>query len=289
MFLPAKKAFKLDKNYIQQVVKQALKEDLGKGDITTNTFIPAQKKIKGSILAKAAGVLSGAEVAAAVFRTLDPKVKIIFYKQDGQLIKKGQKLLSLQGSARAILSGERVALNFLQHLSGIATTTAQFVRSVKGTKTKILDTRKTIPGLRLLEKYAVKQGGGENHRLDLAELVLIKENHLALCSETLEEKIKSIKKKNRIKIEIETNTLAKAKDMARLKIDILMLDNMSLATMKRAVKIVRKINPKILIEASGNVDLKSVHKYARTGVDLISIGELTHSAKALDLSLLLDT
>lgn len=276
----------LDKKVIQAAVKQAFREDLVHKDLTTQNCIPANKKIQGIIIAKEKGVVAGLEIVSAVFKRLDPKLKLKYFKKDGGLVNKGQKILAIEGKARAILSGERVALNFLQHLSGIATSTFNFVKIVKSKKCRILDTRKTIPGLRVLEKYAVHIGGGDNHRLNLNELIMLKDNHLVLSNGDVFQQIKIMRKKfPGIKIEIEAASLKEVRSFAPLNIEAILLDNMNLSVLKEAIKIIRSINPRLLIEVSGNMDLNKVKKIGLLDIDFISIGKITHSAQALDLSL----
>ncbi|MBU0580300.1 MAG: carboxylating nicotinate-nucleotide diphosphorylase [Candidatus Margulisbacteria bacterium] len=286
MFFNKKDQKKISASLIKKVVQEALAEDLANKDVTTNIFISTKKIAEAMILAKAPGVVAGLAVAAQVFKQLDHRLKLKFFVKDGQPVIPGQQIMQISGAARAILSGERVALNFLQHLSGIATTTSSFVQALKGTKAKILDTRKTIPGLRLLEKYAVRQGGGCNHRLDLSKMILIKDNHLALSSATIEKGIQIAKRKYpHLKIEVEAQSLNDVKKLIQLNVDVLMFDNMQLAELKKAVKLAKRANPKLILEASGNMAIDKIKKVAKCGVDYISVGMLTHSPKALDLSL----
>jgi len=224
---------------------------------------------------------------------VNPAIVFNLLKQDGERIKKGEKVVLVQGKVKSILSAERTALNFLQRLSGIATFTAKYVEKIKGTKAKILDTRKTTPGLRVLEKYAVKAGGGENHRMGLFDMILIKENHIKAAG-GISDAIKNARSKYRTKkIEVEVGNLSEVKEAigsesaGSLGPDWMMLDNMKIQQMKKAVRMIRSISPNIKIEASGGINLKNVRKIALTGVDFISVGALTHSAPALDLSLIL--
>jgi len=272
---------------ISKLIQNALAEDKAYNDITTKSVIPKGMKTNASLLAKQDGIICGLKIFAQVFSYLDPSIKVRFFIKDGAKVRKGKIVAKLSGSARALLSGERTALNFIQHMSGIATLTAKYAGQMKGTKAKILDTRKTAPGLREIEKYAVSCGGGFNHRLDLSEMALIKDNHLKMIK-NLPETIKRMKKKH-IKVEIEAETISQAEDILNSKADIIMLDNMSITEIRKVSKIIneykRKSNSKIKTEISGGVNLKNVREYAKTGVDRISVGALTHSAPALDLSL----
>jgi nicotinate-nucleotide pyrophosphorylase (carboxylating) len=239
------------------------------------------------IVAKQDGVLAGLYVGKEVFQAVNRRISFKILKRDGQKVKEGQRIAVIQGEVRDILAAERTALNFLQRLSGIATLTAQYVSRVKGTKAKTLDTRKTTPGLRVLEKQAVKAGGGQNHRMGLFDMFLIKENHIKAAGGIVEAVRKARLKRRKEKIEVEVRNLRELEEAIRAKPDWIMLDNMSIQQMKKAVKMVRSASPKIKIEASGNVTLNNVRKIALTGVDFISIGALTHSAPGMDLSLIL--
>lgn len=272
---------------IQKIVKNALKEDLGKGDITSNLIIPDTQKGEGIILAKEKGIIAGLEVAKLVFRQVDPKLVFKSLVKDGTEVMPNQRIASVKGRVKTILMAERTALNFLQRLSGIATLTNQYVIKVKGIKVKILDTRKTTPGLRILEKYAVRKGGGENHRQGLYDMILIKDNHIQSAGSIFSATKKVLEKRRSLKIEVETKNQKEVKEASNFKIDRIMLDNFKLRDLKKAVQLIRKKNKKIEIEASGQVTLKNVRAIALTGVDYISIGSLTHSAKALDLCLIL--
>lgn len=264
---------------IKNLIELALKEDIGSGDITTEAVIPKDLKVWAFILAKEEGIIAGLEIAKFVFRALEPK--IIFKKlvKDGNRVKAGQKIAKIYGKAREILMAERTALNFLQRLSGIATLTNEFVQKVKPFKAKILDTRKTTPGLRMLEKYAVRIGGGKNHRLGLWDGILLKGNHINLVG--LKEAVKRAKGLGK-KVEVEARNLKEVKEALESGADIIMLDNMDLKTLKEGVKLIGK---RAIIEASGGVNLDNVREIAKTGVDWISIGRLTHSVRALDMSL----
>ncbi|MDP3025001.1 MAG: carboxylating nicotinate-nucleotide diphosphorylase [candidate division Zixibacteria bacterium] len=272
---------------IQEIVKIALEEDLGKGDITSELIIPEKQKGMGFIIAKEKGIIAGLEVAKSVFKQVDPGLVFKPLVSDGDKARPNQKVALIRGKAKSILAGERTALNFLQRLSGIATLTGEFVRRIRGTRAKILDTRKTTPGLRLLEKYAVKKGGGENHRQGLYDMILIKDNHIEAAGSIPLAIRKALRNKKGLKIEVETRNFGEVKEALNFKIDRIMLDNFKLEDLKKAVKLIRSKNKKVEIEASGRVNLKNVRKIALSGVDFISVGALTHSAEALDFSLLL--
>jgi len=279
-----------NKLQIEEIIDRALAEDLGKGDVTTEALIPGDRQGTGFIVAKKAGILAGTGAAKQVFHRVDPKLKVEILLEDGARVKPGSKVAKVSGSIASILKAERVALNFLQHLSGIASETNRYIETVKGLPVRIMDTRKTTPGLRSLEKHAVKVGGGENHRMSLGDGVLIKDNHLAaLRSQGLN--IKEIVAKarqnapQRMPVEVEVGTVSEALEAVEAGADIIMLDNMSLEDMRKAVK---SIHGRALIEASGGITLDNVRAVAETGVDFISIGALTHSARALDISLELE-
>ncbi len=275
---------------IKPLVRMALDEDVGKGDATTRALIPREAKAKATIRAKEPGVIAGLKVAELVFNTVNRQIRFVAKLKDGERVKKGQLIAEVRGSARGILTAERTALNFLQHLSGIATLTRKYVEAVKPYKAKIYDTRKTTPGWRILEKYAVKVGGGENHRMGLWDAVLIKKNHIKVFSQVgksksrnIKELINLIKEKVRgMKIEVEIGNLRQFREAIEAGTDIIMLDNMSLAQMRKALEFIRD---KTFLEASGRITLKNVREVAKTGVDMVSIGEITHSAPALDISL----
>lgn len=282
--------FQLSMIQTEPIVEAALAEDLGWGDITTEALIPKDLKRKGTILAKAKGMLAGIELARMVFHKIDPSLRFQAILLDGAKLKPKEIIATVEGSVASILKGERVALNFLQRLSGIASETARCVDAVSGLPAVILDTRKTTPGLRVLEKYAVRVGGGKNHRLHLGDGVLIKDNHLAALQSlgiSMKEAISNIRSQvsKRIKIEVEAQTVEQALQAVEAGTDILMLDNMSLETMRQAVESVRGC---ALIEASGGITLDNIRRVAETGVDFISIGALTHSVKSLDISLELE-
>ena len=268
------------------LVKLALAEDIGPGDITTNAIVPKEAKAKAVIRTKESGVIAGLEVAEEVFRHLDHQIKFVRGIRDGEAAAKGKIIAVVLGRARAILSGERVALNFLQHLSGIATLTNRYTRSVMryAKKLKILDTRKTIPGMRVLEKYAVKMGGGTNHRMGLHDAILIKDNHIRIAG-GIKKAVEGVRRHDKAgkKIEVEAKTIEEVKEAIKAGVGRILLDNMDIKKLREAVKLCRKA--KIKTEASGGVNLNNVRAIAKTGVDFISIGALTHSAKALDISL----
>ncbi|MBI2908148.1 MAG: carboxylating nicotinate-nucleotide diphosphorylase [Chloroflexi bacterium] len=272
---------------IEAAVDAALAEDLGLGDVTTRALLPPDLTGKGVVLAKEAGVLCGLPVAACVFRNVDSTVSFKPALSDGSRVRPGDVCATVEGTLASILMAERVALNFLQRLSGVATATAGYVAEVTGTKATVVDTRKTTPGLRLLEKYAVRVGGGRNHRFHLGDGVLIKDNHLA----ALRAEGKGIKEAvalarhaapHTLKIETEVEDIAEAKEALEAGADVILLDNMPTEEMRRVVEVVAG---RALLEASGGITLDNVRAVAQTGVDLISIGALTHSVKALDISL----
>jgi len=302
-----------NKLQIEEIIDRALAEDLGKGDVTTEALILGDQQGTGFIVAKKAGILAGINVAKQVFHRVDPELKVEILVEDGARVKPGSKVAKVSGSIAGILKAERVALNFLQRLSGIASETNRYVEAVKGLPVRIMDTRKTTPGLRLLEKYAVRAGGGENHRMSLGDGILIKDNHLAaLRSRGLNIKeivakarqnaplslrgfltpsLRGAKRRSNLQarqtqIEIEVGTVSEALEAVEAGADIVMLDNMNLEDMRKAAKSIRG---RALIEASGGITLDNVRAVAETGVDFISIGALTHSAKALDISLELES
>lgn len=271
----------LNKKEIERIIITALKEDIGPGDITTNLLITKKQKAKAFFIAKEDGIIAGLNVAKMVFQKLDRTVSWKSFIKEGEHVITGTRLAEVKGSLRALLTGERTALNILQRMSGIATAAYNFVNVVKDTNAKILDTRKTAPGFRLLDKYAVKLGGGTNHRIGLFDMVLIKDNHIKAAG-NITSAINKIRKglTKKIKIEVETRNLEEVREALKCKAEIIMLDNMTVAMMKEAVKI---IDGKAKVEASGNVNLQSLRAIAETGVDYISVGALTHSVKALDI------
>lgn len=279
---------------IKQIVQKALKEDIGKKDITTTIALPSFSKGEAVILAKDSGILCGINIAAEIFKSRDKQSLFKPLKKEGGRFKPGDKIAYIRGDARKILTLERVALNFLSLLSGISTLTAKFVEKVEGTGVKILDTRKTTPTLRWLEKYAVKIGGGYNHRQNLTQGIIIKDNHFKAGKFIHQGKIDEnkfaaliakFKKDVPLKIEVEVETLEELKGVIKYNPAVVMLDNFPLAQLKKAVILKNKCFPKVLIEASGGVSLKNVKKIAMAGVDFISIGSITHSSAAIDFSL----
>lgn len=268
---------------IRDIIEAALVEDIGTGDITTQATVSPKKKGRAKAMAKDDFVIAGIRIFAETFQILDKNIKVNKLIDDGCRAKKGDIIAEVVGSLSNILQAERVALNIFQRMSGIATLTAQYVKAVHGTKAKILDTRKTMPGLRILDKMAVRIGGGCNHRTGLYDGVLIKDNHIEAAG-GITAAVKAQRKRlpHTLKIEVETKNIKEVKEALKCGVDIIMLDNMSVPAMKRAVDF---IAGRALLEASGNVNLKSVSEIAATGVDLISIGELTHSVRAADISL----
>ena len=272
---------------IRQAVQAALAEDIGSGDATTLATVPETATARAVMRAREPLVVAGLDFAEAAFRELSAAVKIERLAKDGQRVNGGDILLNVSGPARALLSAERVALNFVQRLSGVATLTAQFVDAVKGTPAQILDTRKTTPGWRRFEKYAVTCGGGHNHRLGLFDMVLIKDNHLAALHDAQPNAIAAAVRRARekfpqLKIEVEADTLEQAEQAAAAGADIILLDNMNPVQLRLAVQ---KVKGRAKTEASGGVNLAGVQTIAKTGVDFISIGALTHSARAVDVGL----
>ena len=271
----------LKKNFIIKICKQALKEDLSPtGDITSNLLNNNIKK-KVKLISNQKGILGGLEFAKQTFRLIDKKIKINIKKKEGSNIKKGDLIAVIDGNIKSILIGERVVLNFLSHISGIATKTNNFVNKVEK-KTKICCTRKTIPNLRLLQKYAFKLGGGQNHRFNLNDEFLIKDNHIAANGNIVEIIKKAIKFKSKKKITVEVDSIKQLKKIIGLKFDRVLFDNMNIKSLKKGVKLAKKYYQ---TEASGNITIKSVKKVSKTGVDRISVGSITHSSQALDLKL----
>lgn len=278
----------LDLVIVDEAVNHALDEDLGRGDLTSRAVVRTNLKARGSFTAKQDLILAGVEVADAAFMSFDPYIQIESAAADGDEVKAGRVFARVTGEAQVLLAAERVALNFLQRLSGIATLTRRYVEAIAGTGAKIVDTRKTTPGLRRLEKYAVTVGGGQNHRLGLDDGVLIKDNHLALGGGVTEAVRRAREAVGHLhKIEVEVATLEQVKEALTAQADILLLDNMAPETVRQAVELVRAHEPnerRTLTEASGGITLANVRQYAEAGVDLISIGALTHSAPAVDIS-----
>lgn len=277
----------LDSNEIHRTVRLALDEDIGIGDVTTLATVPEDAQLKVIMRAREPLVAAGLPLAEAAFRELSPQIEIEPLVGDGHHAKAGEDLLRISGRARAILTAERVALNFVQRLSGVATLTAQFVDIIRGTHAKIIDTRKTTPGWRRLEKYAVTCGGGENHRFGLFDMVLIKDNHLAALRDAKPNAVAAAVKQARekypqLKIEVEADTLEQVEQGIAAGADFILLDNMTLVQLRLAVQ---KCKGRAKTEASGGVNLSTVRAIAETGVDFISVGALTHSARAVDIGL----
>jgi nicotinate-nucleotide pyrophosphorylase (carboxylating) len=269
-------------------IAAALAEDIGSGDVTTQYFVPANLQALGRIVARARTVVAGTETAAEVFRRVDPRLHIAIEQPDGSALMGGETILEIRGAARSILTAERVALNFLQRLSGIATLTRQFVEGAGKTKAQILDTRKTTPGLRALEKAAVTAGGGVNHRRGLYDMVLVKDNHISAVSglSSLAAAIQRVRAdRPDVRVEVEADRLEQVRTLLEVDgIDVILLDNMPPAEMREAVALGKKKGT-VQFEASGGVNLKNIRQIAASGVDYVSVGALTHSAPAVDLSL----
>ncbi len=277
----------LDASACHNLLRSFLAEDIGAGDITTDTTVSAMQRARGEVIVKAPLVLAGIELFAEVFHLLDLTTMVAIYSRDGEELSVGKVPACVSASARALLTGERVALNLLQHLSGVATLTRRFVRAIEGTGAEILDTRKTTPGLRTLEKYAVRVGGGKNHRKDLGEAVLIKENHIRLAGGVSAALTAAQAAKGRVAwIEIEVTNLEELSAALTHHPDVILLDNMNPSLVRQAVEQVRRrAGPnKIRTEASGGITLDNVREFAEAGVDWISVGALTHSAPAVDIS-----
>lgn len=271
---------------LDDLIRHALKEDIHTGDLTTRACLTGPRPAKARFVAKEPFVLAGIQVAARVFALLDPAIVFDAQMKDGARVASGDLLACVSGDASSLLQGERVALNLLQRMCGVATLTSRYVEAVAGTQARIVDTRKTTPGLRMLEKYAVRVGGGVNHRTGLYDGILIKENHIAAAGG-----ITAAVNRTRdyiphtLKIEVETETVEQVEEALAARADIIMLDNMDCATMRQCVGL---IGGRALVEASGGVNLDTVRAIAETGVDIISVGALTHSSKAVDISMLLD-
>jgi nicotinate-nucleotide pyrophosphorylase (carboxylating) len=281
---------KLPEDQIRSIIDLALAEDRVSEDVTSDTLLPAELQGKASITAKAEGIVAGGEIAMMVFLRVDPSLQVEVFVEDGTEVRPGDMIALVSGRVTSILRAERVVLNFLQRLSGIASLTAQYVAETQGLNVAILDTRKTTPGLRLLEKYAVRMGGGKNHRMNLGDGVLVKDNHLAALR-ALGMNLKDIVAKAKentpkgLKVEVEVNTVQEAWDAAEAGADIIMLDNMSPDEMRQ---IVDSMTSGVETEASGGITLENIREVAETGVDFVSIGALTHSYQALDISLELE-
>ncbi|MCX7798206.1 MAG: carboxylating nicotinate-nucleotide diphosphorylase [Melioribacter sp.] len=277
----------MNKKILNEIISIALKEDIGDGDITTNSIVPKSEIGKGFIVAKEEGIIAGLFVAKEIFRKLDNKISFKYLAKEGEKVIANQKIAEIKGSLRALLTGERTALNFLQRMSGIATITSMYVSQLRNTKVKILDTRKTVPCLRIIDKYSVRIGGGKNHRFGLYDMILIKDNHIKAAG-SITNAVNLVKKnlKKKVKIEVETKSLDEVKEAITNKVDIIMLDNMSIETMKEAVRLIHR---KAKIEVSGNVTLDNVREIAKIGIDYISVGALTHSVRALDINMKIET
>jgi nicotinate-nucleotide pyrophosphorylase (carboxylating) len=271
-----------------ELIKMALEEDIGEGDVTSAYFIPEERMARAFLTVRREGVVSGAAIAKQVFAEVDPTLDVQVMVEDGSRVGEGAMLMKVEGKARSILTAERTALNFMQRLSGVATLTARYVDEVKHTRAQILDTRKTTPGYRILEKQAVLDGGGTNHRMGLYDRAMVKDNHLAAEGglEALQASIHLLKsEKPNVQVELEADRLDQVAKFLKLEgVDYILLDNMSLEDMRKAVAM-RDDNSKVFLEASGGVNLDTVRDIAETGVDFISVGALTHSAPALDIGL----
>lgn len=270
---------------VREIIRIALEEDIGNGDITTAFLIPEDSESRALIIAKGNFVVAGIPFIKEVFSFFDREVRFNVFINDGSKAMKGDVIAEVSGRTKVLLSGERVSLNLLQRLSGIATLTNMFVEKVKGLHARIVDTRKTTPGLRFMEKYAVRVGGGNNHRFGLFDGILIKDNHIEAVGSITEALRLASEGHHLAKIEVEVENLKDLKEAVEGGSDIVMLDNMSIQDMKEAVNIVRSSKKDVILEASGNVSLENVREVAETGVDLISIGALTHSATAVDISM----
>lgn len=269
---------------IEEHVKQSLKEDIGFGDISTDYIEADGKILKAKMNARQEGILCGINVVKKVFEVLDSTIKVTTFMQDGDEISKGDDIAIIEGNARSILTGERLALNYIQRMSAISTLTDKYQQVLKPYKANITDTRKTTPNFRMFEKYAVKTGGATPHRFSLCDCVMLKDNHIALCGGSIKEAVKTVRKhiSHTHKIEIETDTLEQVKEAVKASVDIVMLDNMDCPTMREALKI---INGKCLTEASGNVTIETLEEIAKTGVDVISTSAITAKAGTLDIGL----
>jgi nicotinate-nucleotide pyrophosphorylase (carboxylating) len=274
----------MDKNLLDKLYRSFLREDIGRGDLTSEAIFPSDQMGRAAIVARQTFIIAGAKlIAGRVFKAQNPKIKVIDPLDDGTAVISGDVVLSVQGPVIDLLKAERTALNLLQRISGIATFTALYVNRVKDYKVRICDTRKTTPGLRMLEKYGVMVGGGSNHRFNLTDGILIKDNHIAACG-SIEAAVERVRERvpHTIKIEVETDTLDQVRECLACGVDIILLDNMSPDMLREAVQL---IDGKALVEASGGIVLANLEEVARTGVDIISIGALTHSAPACDIGM----
>ena len=268
---------------IDRLIDMAFAEDIGTGDITTDSLVPAAHRGHGTIVAKEELILAGIDIAQSVFRKLDPEVQFQSFHEDGAAITRGETVLEIEGRMRALLTGERTALNFLQRLSGIATHVHGYVKAMPHSRVRLVDTRKTTPGWRALEKYAVRMGGAHNHRMALYDGILIKDNHIAACG-GIPEAVAAARKNmsHLLKIEIEVSDMAGVQQALDCGVDVIMLDNMDIAQIRQAVIMIQN---RALVEVSGGITLNNLSELSETGVDLISVGALTHSAKAVDISM----
>ena len=268
------------------MIRLALAEDVRTGDVTSAWTIPENQNQHARLIAKEDGVLAGLPIIELVFNELKANVNVVLHKQDGDCVKKGDLIAELSGSTRELLTGERTLLNFIQQLSGVATVAHIFQEALKGGKTKVLDTRKTLPGFRTLQKYAVRVGGGGNHRMGLFDMVLVKDNHIAAAGGVLEA-LEVVKKNNaeNLMVEMEVESLEDLKKLLHKGVDVIMLDNMSNEMMAEALEIIKESGDKVLVEGSGNMTLERAKEIATLGLDYISVGALTHSVKALDISM----
>lgn len=273
----------LNQIYVDRLIENALLEDINYIDVATDYLIPEEQEGSAQFIAKADGVLCGIDVALRVFQILQPDFKCEIFKKDGDVLKTGEIIAKISGKVRTILKGERTALNLIQHMSGVATATNKAVKLIEGTNASIADTRKTLPGLRPVEKYAVTVGGGRNHRYNLSDCAMLKDNHVD-AGGGIKNAVKTLKKKlgHTVKIELEVRNLDELQQALEAKVDIIMLDNMTCEQMAEAVKIT---DGAALLEASGNITDETIVNVAKTGVDIISMGALTHSVKAFDISL----
>ena len=273
--------YNLNLDIIDFNINQSLEEDIGSGDITTDAIVSSDRKAVAEWISKEDGVVCGLDIAQTVFQKLDPNIKWVSYMNDGDQIHSGERIVSFSGNCRAILTAERTALNFVQRMSGIATQTRLAVQLLSGYKTQIMDTRKTVPGLRILDKYAVQTGGGKNHRMGLYDMAMVKDNHIVAAG-GITEAVQMIRKRSPdVKIEVETTTLEQVAEALNAGVNFIMLDNMEMEKMKSAVHLA---SGKALTEASGNLNIKNLQNVAETGVDYISSGALTHSINAFDIS-----
>jgi nicotinate-nucleotide pyrophosphorylase (carboxylating) len=279
----------LSENVVNEVIVRALNEDAGGGDVTTEATVGTRVRGCARLKLKDDGIVAGLDVFRAVFVAFDRKVTIELKSREGRSYRRGRILAEVRGRVRSILTCERVALNLLQHLSGIATLTHRFVKQVKGTGVKIVDTRKTTPGLRLLEKYAVGVGGGYNHRLTLSDMALIKDNHIKAAGGVKQAVEKVRRAGSRVPVEIEVGPDMDLDELKNLDVDVIMLDNWRVTDLRRAIRVLRGFASKPLIEVSGGIGLENVRKIALSGPDVISVGSLTHSAPSLDISLDLES